>query len=52
MTYKVEITTAKATFFWVNGGLGYTEQELTEVTKKLNADNRVLKYTVVRMGRR
>ena len=45
--YTVEIELANGkNIKWINGGVGYTKQELDRVYKKLVNDNRVTDITV------
>ena len=48
MTFKVEIKTTKGvTCEWVNGGIGYTENELVRVEKKIKNDPRIVEYKII-----
>lgn len=45
--YIIEITTAKAKILWMNGGYGYSEEEVFEVVNRIKADKRVTSYRVI-----
>lgn len=48
MRYLVEITTKSGMkVLWMNGGVGYSEDELKEVIRKLKNDKRVIDHRVI-----
>ena len=48
MRYTVRIKTNRGTtIHWINGGVGYTEEELKRVMKKIANDKRIVEYKVI-----
>lgn len=54
--YFVELKTIKKDqLLWLNGGVGYTEDELPRLIRKIKNDKRILEYRIIEhriLGRR